>query len=437
MKITLEEYPWFSPMRLTLALLALVGCTMAAVHQVPLTKIESQRTKMMRAGTWSRYIKMKQARRAALQLQQGAVVPQSVNDYEDEEYIGNITIGTPEQQFQVILDTGSANLWIPDSTCGTGQESCSDANCQGALTCEVLCKDQSCCNSAHVNACKGKNMFTSSKSTTYIANGQTWSIQYGTGSAVGFLGEDTVRFGGIGTNQLAVPKTVFGQATSLAAFFADQPIDGILGLAFKTIAVDGVTPPFINAVDQGLVDQPIFTVFLEHVGAQDNVYGGVYTYGGLDTTNCGPVLAYQPLSSATYYQFKLDAVASGSYSSSKGWQSISDTGTSLIAAPTAIANAIGQASGGTYDENDEVFYIDCAATPSLDLTIGGNKYTINSKNFVIPSGDQDGRCILSIFGMNTFGFGPAWILGDPFIRQYCNVYDVGQHRIGFANSLQK
>ncbi|KAK6036754.1 hypothetical protein COOONC_25741 [Cooperia oncophora] len=80
---------------------------------------------------------------------------------------------------------------------------------------------------------------------------------------------------------------------------------------------------------------------------QDNVYGGVYTYGGLDTANCGPVLAYQPLSSATYYQFKLDAVASSTYSSTKGWQAISDTGTSLLAAPTSIASAIADANGAT------------------------------------------------------------------------------------------
>ncbi|CAJ0589472.1 unnamed protein product [Cylicocyclus nassatus] len=425
-------------MRQILALLALVLCTMAAVHQVHLTKIESQRTKMMRKGTWASYLKMKSARRILLENNYGnaAVVPQVVNDYEDEEYIGNITIGTPEQQFQVILDTGSSNLWIPDTTCGQVHGNCQDTNCRGTgIICEALCSDQSCCSTDHVDACKGKNFFNSAKSSTYQANGQHWTIQYGTGSAVGFLGQDTVRFGGIGTNQLAVPNTVFGQATSLAAFFADQPIDGILGLAFPTIAVDGVTPPFFNAVAQGLVDQPIFTVFLEHVGDQDNVYGGVYTYGGMDTTNCGPVLAYQPLSSATYYQFKLDGVASNTYSSNKGWQAISDTGTSLLAAPTSIANSIAQANGATYDSDDQVYFIDCNATPSLDLTIGGNKYTIGAANMVIPSGD--GRCLLAIFGMNTFGFGPAWILGDPFIRQYCNIYDVDQQRIGFANSLQK
>ncbi|ETN85268.1 eukaryotic aspartyl protease [Necator americanus] len=412
---------------------------MAALYQVHLTKIESQRTKMMRKGLWSRYIKMKNVKRIAMERKMGGlakVILQNVNDYEDEEYIGNITIGTPEQQFQVILDTGSSNLWIPDMTCGQIHENCNDLNCKGGgIICEALCNDQSCCGGGNVNACQGKNSFNSSKSSTYKANGQHFSIQYGTGSAVGFLGQDTVRFGGIGSQQLSVPNTVFGQATSLAAFFADQPIDGILGLAFPSIAVDGVTPPFYNAVQQGLVDQPIFTVFLRHVGDQDNVPGGVYTYGGLDDQNCGPVLAYQPLSSATYYQFKLDSVSSSTYSSSKGWQAISDTGTSLMAAPSSIASSIAEANGATYDSEDEVYFIDCNAKASLVLVIGGNTYTINTANLIIPSGD--GRCLLAIFGMNTFGFGPAWILGDPFIRQYCNIYDVGQERVGFANSLQE
>lgn len=32
------------------------------------------------------------------------------------------------------------------------------------------------------------------------------------------------------------------------------------------------------------------------------------------------------------------------------------------------------------------------------------------------------------------GNNPKFILGDVFIRQYCNVHDIGQGRIGFARS---
>ncbi|KAK6036212.1 hypothetical protein COOONC_26283, partial [Cooperia oncophora] len=34
-------------------------------------------------------------------------------------------------------------------------------------------------------------------------------------------------------------------------------------------------------------------------------YGGVYTYGGLDKENCGDVIAYENLTSATYWQFRV------------------------------------------------------------------------------------------------------------------------------------
>jgi hypothetical protein len=425
-----------------LILVALLGLASAAIFQHDLSKIESKRTKMIKAGTWPAYRKYKDFLRLAKAPHNLKSVAQNVNDYEDVEYIGNITIGTPEQTFLVILDTGSANLWVPDTSCGNGSSSTCPDYCSDADFCQFLC-DTSCCSfkknaiakpAPKASACANKRKFDSTKSTTYVKNGQTWEIQYGTGSANGFLGQDTVRFGDAGTNQLVVPNTIFGQATSIATFFAQDPIDGILGLAFQSLAVDNIPPPLVNAISQGLLDQPLFTVYLQEKGNVDNVRGGVFTYGGLDSTHCSSDVSYVPLSSATYFQFRMDSIGIGSYSSNQGWDVISDTGTSFIGGPQDITDALANAVGATYDDQYGTYFIDCGANiGQTKITIGGKQYAIDAKQVLVDAGN--GQCEFAFFPFNSGGFGPSWILGDPWIRQYCNVYGLGKKNIGFAKTL--
>ncbi|KHN88413.1 Aspartic protease 6 [Toxocara canis] len=392
---------------LLLFICCLVDLSSAAVVHVPVTYSESLRIRLMREGKWQEHLKLKESLRSKMakefKTSTFAAIIQGVNDYDDLSYRGNITIGTPStQQFAVVLDTGSSNFWIPDSSCFS-------------LICSV------------------KNRFNSTASSTYRMMDGFWQVGYGGGqSAFGILGQDTITLGGVGEPQLHIPKQVFGQAIAMNNFQNDG-LDGILGLGFTFLANRFIVPPVINAMSQNLLDEPIFTVWLQRQGAQSGVLGGQYTYGGFDSEHCGAVIAYQHLSTASYWQFRMKAVGAGNYLNRKGWDVISDTGTSFIGGPPYIIEDLGKAIGAVYDSSTQSYTVDCSKTsslPNLMLRIGNHDYNIEPINFVVEM--LPGFCVIGIFPFSFGGYGPSWIIGDPFIRQFCQIYDVGQQRIGFA-----
>lgn len=129
-----------------------------------------------------------------------------------------------------------------------------------------------------------------------------------------------------------------------------SPKEGIFGLAFTALAVDNITPPLINAINQGLLDQPIFTTWFDQRGPPGTSAGGAFTYGALDTKHCGPVIGYAMLTNARHYQFQASGFSLGSYVSTTTYEVITDTATSFLCGPQAAIDGLAKAAGATVSD---------------------------------------------------------------------------------------
>ncbi|XP_074119143.1 pepsin B [Sminthopsis crassicaudata] len=332
---------------------------------------------------------------------QDAVAYEPITNYLDSFYFGEISIGTPPQNFLVLFDTGSSNLWVPSTYCQS-------------------------------QACSNHNRFNPGGSSTFRSGGQTFTLSYGSGSLTVVLGYDTVT-----VQNIVVSNQEFGLSESEPAnpfYYSD--FDGILGMAYPAMAVGNSPTVMQSMLQQGQLSEPIFSFYFSRQPTQQ--YGGELILGGVDPQLYSGRISWAPVTQEVYWQIGIEEFAIGNQATgwcSQGCQAIVDTGTFLLAVPQQYMNAFLQATGAQQAQNGD-FVVNCnylQDLPTITFVINGSQFPLPASAYVF---NNNGYCRLGIEAtyLPSPNGQPLWILGDVFLKEYYSVYDMANNRVGFAYS---
>lgn len=389
----------------------LLGSASAGVHKMKLQKVPLSEqletvplaTQMKHLG--QKYMGIRPETHADVMFKESTAHidgahPVPISNFMNAQYFSEITVGTPPQTFKVILDTGSSNLWVPSQECKS-------------------------------IACYLHSTYDSSASSTYKKNGTSFEIRYGSGELSGFVSQDTVTIG-----DLEIKHQDFAEAVNEPGLaFAFGRFDGILGMGFDRISVNGIVPPFYNMINQKLLDEPVFAFYLSDQADDKGGDTSSVTFGGVDKDAYTGKITSIPLRRKAYWEVDLDAISWGKEKAEMEKTGvILDTGTSLIALPTQFAEMLNAQMGAKKGYNGQ-YTVDCAARdslPDVTFTLAGHDFAIGPYDYIL---EVSGSCISTFMGMDfPEPMGPLAILGDAFLRKWYSIYDLGSGTVGLAKA---
>jgi cathepsin D len=391
-----------------LVLLA-VGLSAHALTRVPMQKAHYKR-ESYRVNSIAEYLKQKYIPGHKFDSQ--LAYQEGLSDYSNAQYYGSVQIGTPPQNFSILFDTGSSNLWVP-------------------------CKN---CPSSNL-ACDFHKKFDCKASTTCTATGAPFEIAYGSGSMKGVVDNDVVCFG---TDHSFCTDKTQGLACAMqepGIAFVGAQFDGLMGMAWDTISVNGIKQPMDQIfANKQLCPQDLFAFWLNR-DMNNNVNGGELTLCGMDPSHYTGPIAWENLKSTDYWRINLGAVTVTGTQITGPVDAIVDTGTSLMTGPTDQIKQIQKKIGAFPVINGE-YEVDCARLsklPPITFTLGGQDFVLQGTDYILQIA-QNGQttCLSGFMGLDIPApNGPLWILGDVFIGKFYSVFDHGNKRVGFAQSQNK
>uniref|UniRef100_A0A8D1PLN3 Peptidase A1 domain-containing protein n=1 Tax=Sus scrofa TaxID=9823 RepID=A0A8D1PLN3_PIG len=221
-----------------------------------------------------------------------------------------------------------------------------------------------------------------------------------------------------GIDKLTSTGQAFGLSkVEISRTFEHAIYDGILGLAYPSLAMPGTTAVFDN------LKKNMWNPLWEKLEFQDRdgrEEGSVVMFGGVDKKYYKGDLKWVPLSQPHYWQITLDRITwrGEVIGCPSGCQAIMDTGTTLLLGPSKEVAKIHSFISAVHFQ-EEVKNI----LPDIVFTINNVDYPVPVRAYV-----------LKVRG-HPWGESEFWILGDVFLRVYFTVFDRGQNRIGLAPAV--
>ena len=311
-----------------------------------------------------------------------------VKDYMNAQYFIDVEIGTPAQKFTMVPDTGSSNLWVYSKKCW-------------AIPCWT------------------HPLYDNTKSSTYEKDGQAFDITYGSGSIKGTVSKDVATVGDGITSTMG-----FGEVTNVkgVSFLASQ-MSGILGLAYKSISVDGLDT-FVDLSNQ---KDKSFSFYLHDTSADSYM-----VMPGMDSEGYEVIQSHKVVEEK-YWALQLKTVAQGSNTiDASKYKAVIDSGTSLLVGPKAIVDPLIKGLSVKSDCSN------INEMPELTFTIDDTPYTLAGSDYVLKVTEAgQSECLMGIQSMDFPAGFNYFILGDVFMRKYPSYFNLNDNSVSFqvAKSL--
>lgn len=361
-----------------------------------------------------------------------------LENYDQMQFYGTIRVGNPPQQFRVIFDTGSSDIWVPSESC---------------------------------RACSGIRRYHSHRSKSYTDSDERFDVHYGSGKVSGEIMQETIHLG----DGLEILGVRIGNVDNQGSDIQRFQTEGIVGLAMDSLA--RVTKPSLFHLLSQSRNYDLPMVFSLYINPLPNHYPpSQLIFGGVDDTLAGenatwfhfPVIQDRFLSSYGFWSLHLQEATIGNRrltstpASTRPQHSekkrrphpndvaIVDSGTSLILLPFAafetaiqvMREHIGDRFQNTSQRSGGYSCQHCSHEDFPDLVFefalddgpvdGDGDLLVDTQQFVLQGQDYV-RCEHQVCTPQLdLSSSDLFVLGDVFLRTYYTSFDYTNKRIGFA-----